>query len=105
MPSAIGKRVSPGELSAIVFSRKTNQAVLTDDIGAQKLAHAVLGGKQVQSIPHLLAWLYFKFLLNDADKDQVVLDLQTLGRSLQPHLDDYHREAQRCRFLAHRSGA
>jgi hypothetical protein len=31
------KRVSVGELSVIVFARKTQQAVLTDDVKAQKL--------------------------------------------------------------------
>jgi hypothetical protein len=97
------RRVSPGELSVIIFARKTRQAVLTDDIGAQKLAHRELGAEFVQSTPHLFAWLYFNSLMNDSDKDQIVKDLQLLGRSLQPHLNDFHTEAQRCRAVANQS--
>ena len=94
------KRVSAGELSVIIFARKTRQAVLTDDIGAQKLARQELGFDLVQSTPHLFAWLYFNFQVNDADKDQVVADLKSLGRSLHPHLAEFHAEAQRCRAIA-----
>jgi hypothetical protein len=94
------KRVSVGELSVIIFARKTRQAVLTDDIGAQKLARQELGAALVQSTSHLFAWLYFNSQVNDGDKDQIVADLKSLGRSLHPHLDYYHTEAQRCRALA-----
>lgn len=94
------KRVSVGELSVIIFARKTRQAVLTDDIGAQKLARQELGAALVQSTPHLFAWLYFNSHMNDADKDQIVADLKSFKRSLHPHLDAYHTEAQRCRALA-----
>jgi hypothetical protein len=94
------KRLSVGELSVIIFARKTRQAVLTDDIGAQKLARQELGAALVQSTPHLFAWLYFNSRMNDADKDQIVADLKSLGRNLHPHLDEYHTEAQRCRVMA-----
>ena len=97
------KRVSPGELSVIIFARKTRQAVLTDDIGAQKLARQELGAQLVQSTPHLFAWLYFNSHMSDSDKDQIVADLRSFGRSLQPHLDEYHTEAQRCRALANQA--
>lgn len=94
------KRLSAGELSVIIFARKTRQAVLTDDIGAQKLARQELGAHLVQSTPHLFAWLYFNSHMSDSDKEQIVADLKSLGRSLQPHLDEYHTEAQRCRAIA-----
>jgi hypothetical protein len=97
------KRVNPGELSAIIFARKTRQAVLTDDIGAQKLARMELGVQLVQSTPHLFAWLYFNSHVNDSDKDQIVADLQSLCRNLQPHLNNYHAEAQRCRAIANQA--
>jgi hypothetical protein len=87
----------------IVFARKTRQAVLTDDVGAQKLARIELGANLVQSTPHLFAWLYFNSRVNDSDKDRIVNDLLSLGRSLQPHLNDFHAEAQRCRVLANQS--
>jgi hypothetical protein len=94
------KKLSIGELSAIVFAQKTSQAVLTDDIGAQKLARLVLAEGTVQSTPHLFGWLYFNSLLSDGDKDQIANDLKSLERSLSPHLDRYHSEAQRCRAIA-----
>ncbi len=97
------KRVSPGELSVIIFARKTRQAVLTDDIGAQKLARQELGAQLVQSTPHLFAWLYFNSHMSDSDKDQIVADLKSFRRNLQPHLDEYHTEAQRCRALANQA--
>jgi hypothetical protein len=97
------KKLSTGELSVVVFARKTRQAVLTDDIGAQKLARRELGADLVQSTPHLFAWLYFNSRVNDSDKDQIVSDLLSLGRSLQPHLDEFHTEAQRCRAIANQS--
>jgi hypothetical protein len=97
------KRLSPGELSVIIFARKTRQAVLTDDIAAQKLARHELGTELVQSTPHLFAWLYFNSQMNDSDKDQIVADLQSLGRSLHPHLNEFHTEAQRCRAIANQS--
>ena len=94
------KKLSIGELSVMVFARKTTQALLTDDKGAQKLASAVMSAAAVQSTPHLFAWLYFNSLLSDGDKDQVVADLRSVNRNLQPHLDNYHEEAQRCRAIA-----
>jgi hypothetical protein len=97
------KRVSPGELSVIIFARKTRQAVLTDDIGAQKLARRELGAQFVQNTPHLFAWLYFNSHMSDSDKDQIAADLKSFGRSLHPYLDEYHTEAQRCRALANRA--
>lgn len=97
------KRLSLGELSVIVFARKTRQAALTDDISAQKLARRELLAARVQSTPHLFAWLYFNSQMNDSDKDQMVADLRSFGRSLQPHLDEFHAEAQRCRLVSNRS--
>jgi len=94
------KKLSIGELSVIVFADKTSQALLTDDIGAQKLARVVLPAATVQSTPHLFAWLYFKSLLSDGDKDQIAADLLSVNRSLRPHLDNSHAEAQRCKAVA-----
>jgi hypothetical protein len=63
----------------------------------------VLGASLVQSTPHLFAWLYFNSHMSDSDKEQIVADLKSLGRSLQPHLHEYHTEAQRCRAIASQS--
>lgn len=62
-----------------------------------------LGAQLVQSTPHLFAWLYFNSHMSDSDKDQIAADLKSFGRSLQPHLDEYHTEAQRCRALANQA--
>lgn len=93
------KRLSAGELSVIVFAKKTRQAVLTDDVGAQNLAKLELGASLVQSTAHLFAWLYFNSHMGDSDKDQIKADLRSLCRSLK-RLDELHTEAQRCRALA-----
>lgn len=94
------KKVSLGELSVLVFAAKTQQAVLTDDNGAQKLARAHMQSQTVQSTAHLLGWLYFNSLIADGDVDQVKADLASLSRSLSPHLENFHVEAQRCRAVA-----
>ena len=93
------KKLSTGELSVIVFAKKTRQAVLTDDIGAQNLAKTELGASLVQSTAHLFAWLYFNSRMGDSDKDQIKADLRALCRTLK-HLDELHTEAQRCRAMA-----
>lgn len=92
------RRLSTGELSVIVFAKKTRQAVLTDDVGAQNLARAELGASLVQSTAHLFAWLYFNSQMGDSDKEQIQADLHGLCRSLK-QLDGLHAEAQRCRAL------
>jgi hypothetical protein len=96
------KKLSTGELSVIVFARKTRQAVLTDDVGAQNLAKLELGASLVQSTAHLFAWLYFNSQMGDSDKDQIKSDLQVLNRTLKG-LDSLHTEAQRCRAMANQS--
>ncbi len=49
------KKLSVGELSILVFAGKTQQAMLTDDKGAQKLALTHLTADAIQSTPHLVA--------------------------------------------------
>jgi hypothetical protein len=93
------KKISTGELSVIVFAKKTRQAILTDDVGAQKLARTELAASHVQNTAHLFGWLYFNSHVGDSDKDQVKDDLRGLCRTLKG-LDECHTEAQRCRALA-----
>lgn len=94
------KNVSKGELSSMIFAKKTKQAFLTDDIKAAKLAAHIMPGDQIQSTPHLMSWLYFSGKLQDSDKDQIVTDLLQLGRNLQPHLNRAYEEALRCRLMS-----
>ncbi len=94
-------RLSKGEISSIVFAKKSQQAFMTDDKKASNLAKTVLNNSMVQSTPHLLAWLYFEGRLQDSDKDTVIADLAALNRgSLKTHIDEAYREALRCRLLA-----
>lgn len=86
--------------SVLVFAAKTQLAILTDDKGAQKLARSHLQVEAIQSTPHLIAWLYFGSLLGDGDVSQVKAELAALSRSLDPHLDNFYLEAQRCRVIA-----
>jgi hypothetical protein len=97
------KRLSIGELSVLVFAAKTQQAILTDDNGAQKLARTHLGAEAIQSTPHLVAWLYFGSLLGDGDVAQVKAELAVLSRNLDPHYDNFYVEAQRCRVIVAQS--
>jgi hypothetical protein len=94
------KRLSIGELSVLVFAGKTQQAMLTDDRGAQKLALTHISADAIQSTPHLVAWLYFSSLLADGDVAQVKAELSGLSRNLDPHFDNSYREAQQCRAIA-----
>jgi hypothetical protein len=96
-------RISKGELSSMVFARKTQQAFMTDDRKAAKLADEILPSHRVQSTPHLFAWLYFAGGLQDSDKGAIAADLLALGRNLQPHLDAAYNEALRCRLASQAS--
>jgi hypothetical protein len=99
------KKLSLGELSVLVFACKTSQAILTDDRGAQKLARTIMREANVQDTPHLYAWLYFTSLLGDGDLMQIQEDLRVFGRSLDPHLGQYHMEALRCKAVANRASS
>jgi len=94
------RRLSKGEISSIVFAKKSEQAFMTDDKKAAVLARAILPGHKVQNTPHLLAWLIFAARLQDSDKDAIVAEMTSLNRNLNPHLEDAYREALRCRLMA-----
>jgi hypothetical protein len=93
------KKLSKGELSSMIFAKKTAQAFMTDDIKAAKFAGNIMPSDQIQSIPHLLSWLFFSGKLQDSDKDKIVAELQQFGRNLQPHIDGAYVEALRCRLM------
>jgi predicted nucleic acid-binding protein len=97
------KRVSKGELSSIVFAKKSQQAFMTDDKKAANLARTIVPTDKVQSTPHLLAWLFYTGRLQDSDKDLIVSELTGLSRNLQPHLDNAYFEALRCRLMTQTS--
>lgn len=89
------KRLGKGELSTIAFAMKINQAVMTDDQKARRLAQDV-GHPLVQTTPHLFAWLIFKQRLVDADKDLVIRQHEEVEQVLRPHFEDAYRLARMC---------
>jgi hypothetical protein len=94
------KKVSSGELSSMVFAKRTAQALMTDDGKAMKLASTIMTNDFIQSTPHLVGWLYFQGKLQDSDKDKIVSELQQFNRNLQPHLDRAYEEGCRCRLMS-----
>jgi hypothetical protein len=93
------KRLSKGELSSIAFAQKTQQAFLTDDQKARKLAENVLERKRVQTTPHLFGWLYYNDRLGDNEKDQIIGEHKKFGRPLAPFFERAYQEALRCRSM------
>jgi hypothetical protein len=93
------KKVSSGELSSMVFAKRTSQAFLSDDRKASKLAAAIIPNDHIQSTTHLIGWLYFEGKLQDSDKDKITAELKQFDRNLQPHLDRAYEEALRCRLM------
>jgi hypothetical protein len=93
------KKVSSGELSSMVFAKRTAQAFMSDDGKASKLAATIIPGDHIQSTTHLIGWLYFEGKLQDSDKDKIVAELKQFDRNLQPHLDKAYEEALRCRLM------
>lgn len=70
------KRLAKGELSSIVFAKKTRQAFLTDDRKARNLGKEVLGNDYVQTTPHLVGHFFYKRLLLDADFPVLIAEHQ-----------------------------
>jgi predicted nucleic acid-binding protein len=86
------KKLGKGELSTIAFAMKVNQAVMTDDQKARRLAQEV-GYPTVQTTPHLYAWLIFTRRLSEADKNTVIQQHEEMGQILRRHFEDAHEKA------------
>ena len=86
------KRLGKGELSTIAFAMKINQAVMTDDQKARRLAQDV-GHPLVQTTPYLYAWLIFTRRLSEADKSAIIQQHEEMGQILRPHFEDAHEKA------------
>ena len=87
------KKVSKGELSSIVFAKKTRQAFMTDDQGARKLAEKVMAKKMVQTTPHLFGWLIYSGYLSDGDKNTVIDEHKQNGRPLEKYFEKIYLKA------------
>lgn len=92
------RNLSKGELSSIVLAKKINQAFLTDDQKARKLAGEFLG-KLVQTTPHLLGWLFFIGRLTDGDKQIIIDEHKNLGGLLEIYFEEIYQESLRCQLM------
>jgi hypothetical protein len=99
------KSLGKGELASIAFARRARLAFLTDDQKARRLAASWLGTTQVQTTPHLLAWLYFNCKLGDGDLEGIIREHKEHDRPLEPHLRTAYHEALRCRLAATQAAA
>jgi len=90
---AARRNLSKGELSAIAFARRTDQAFLTDDQKARRLAETALPSDRVQTVPHLAGWLLYEGYIADSEFDQLVTEHESFARPLKPHF-------QRARVLS-----
>jgi len=82
------KALSKGELSSIVFAKKTRQAFLTDDQGARKLSEFHLGLEDTQTIPHLFGWLAYNGKILDNDKVVIIREHEENGRQLSRYFEE-----------------
>jgi len=48
-------------------------------------------GPVVQTTPHLFGWLFFTATLGDGDRDQVILEHESLGRPLKKFFLEMYR--------------
>jgi len=86
------KNLGKGELSSIVFAKKTNQSFMTDDRGARVLAESVLNKDKVQTIPHLFGWLMFNNFISDSDKDPIVQEHSSFRTTKRGNLTKFFEE-------------
>jgi hypothetical protein len=96
------KRLGKGELSTIVFAKRTALAIVTDDQKARRLAGAELSASSVQTTPQLLGWLIFTQRLGDGDVDRVVDEHQRMKRPLSKFFREAYELALQYRLNASR---
>ena len=88
------KRLSKGELSSIVFAKKTRQAFLSDDQGARKLSEFYLGLDNTQTVPHLFGWLSYIKQISDNDKYTIIKEHEYNGGKLTKFFDEVFLKAK-----------
>lgn len=85
------KNLDKGELSSIVFAKKTGQAFLTDERDARSLAEQVMDEGMVQTTPHLLGWLFYHRILTDSDKDLIIEEHSKFRREKRGNLSKFFK--------------
>lgn len=94
------KRLGKGELSTIVFAKRTALAIVTDDQKARRLADVALGASAVQTTPQLLGWLIFTQRLSDWDVGRVIDEHQQMKRPLSKYFLEAYELALQYRLNA-----
>lgn len=85
------KNLDKGELSSIVFAKKTRQAFLTDEKDARHLAEQVMSEGMVQTTPHLLGWLFYRNVLVDCDKIQIIQEHSKFRKEKRGNLSSFFK--------------
>ena len=88
------KALSKGELSSIVFAKKTRQAFLTDDQAARKLSESYLEYTHTQTTPHLFGWLSYNQKILDNDKTFIIQEHEANGGELSKYFEEVFNKAR-----------
>lgn len=94
------RNLSKGELSSMVFAKKTGQAFLTDDQKARRLATTYIEQDKVQTTPQLFGWLFYISILSDSDKAEIISEHNSMDRPLEKYLNDIYVWALECRLAS-----
>lgn len=89
-----------GELSSIAFSKKINQAFLTDDQKARRIAKYILGEGMVQTTPLIVGWLFYEAIFSDGDLNTLITEHVSFSRPLEKYFRIVYQEACRIRSMA-----
>lgn len=87
------KNLGKGEISSIIFAKKTRQAFMTDDQKARRLAAEVIDEEFIQTTPHLLGWLFYEGHLTDSDKGDILKEHKELGGRLEVYFEETYYSA------------
>jgi len=87
------KKVGKGELSSIVFAKKTRQAFLTDDRKARSLGVEVLGNEYIQTTPHLVGFFFYKRYLVDAEYSVLIAEHKNSLKGAWGDLSEFYLKA------------
>lgn len=88
-----------GEMSSIAFSKKINQAFLTDDQKARRIAKDILGEGMVQTTPLIVGWLFYEAIFSDGDLNTLITEHVSFNRPLEKYFRIVYQEACRIRSM------
>jgi hypothetical protein len=95
------RNLSKGEISSMVFAKKTRQAFLTDDQGARKLSEGYIGLENTQTTPHLFGWLTYNGSISESDKSTIIEQHNAMNGLLEKYFLEIYSLALEKRLMAH----